>query len=158
MENKQKKLFNKCVRAQEAKDSTTSTMYANECAQVRKMIQTIISARLALEQVVLRLETIKDFGDMAAEIAPVAKIVRLVQGRLAGVIPEVSQELGMIGQTLDSLVLEVGEATSQSWSVLSSGEDAEKILAEATVVAEQNLREGLPTLPTTEESERGVRH
>jgi division protein CdvB (Snf7/Vps24/ESCRT-III family) len=130
-------------------------MYANESAQVKKISQSTISARLALEQVILRLETVKDFGDVAAEIVPAAETVRAVRGRLAGVIPEVSLQLGAISQSLDSLVLESGEVTGSSWSALSSGEDAEKILAEASAIAEQKLREGFPDLPSTS-VERGI--
>jgi division protein CdvB (Snf7/Vps24/ESCRT-III family) len=130
-------------------------MYANECAQVRKMAQTIITSRLAIEQVTLRLETVKDFGDVAAEVVPAAKVIQNVRGSLSGVIPEVSMQLGNIGQTLDSLILEVGETTSQSWSSIATGEDAEKILEEATVIAEQKVKDGFPQLPMTDSVERG---
>ena len=73
---------------------------------------------------------------------------------MAGVIPEVSMELGMIGQTLDSLVLEVGEATGTSAYTVASGEDAEKILMEAGTIAEQRVREGFPELPSTSTAEK----
>jgi division protein CdvB (Snf7/Vps24/ESCRT-III family) len=156
MERKYKTMFNKCVRAQEMKDNLTSTMYANECAQVKKMIQTIVSSQLALEQVTLRLQTVKDFGDIATEMMPTAKVVRSVQGSLAGVIPEVSYTLGTIGQTLDGLVMEVGEATGHGWNVSSSGEEAERILAEASAVAEHKIEGKFPKLTPIEASERGV--
>lgn len=155
MERKHKSLFNKCVKSQEAKDSAVAIMYANECSQVRKMAQTIITSQLAIEQVALRLETVKDFGDIATEVMPATKLIHALKGRLAGVIPEVSMQLGQIGQTLDSLVLEVGEATVQTGSFITSGEDAERVLAEATAVAEQKVRSGFPQLPTTESAEKG---
>jgi len=155
MERKHKTLFNKCVASQEAKDSAVAIMYANECSQVRKMAQMIITSQLAIEQVALRLETVKDFGDIATEVMPATKLIHALKGHLAGVIPEVSMQLGQIGQTLDSLVLEVGEATIQTGSYITSGEDAERVLAEATAVAEQKVRSGFPQLPTTESAEKG---
>ena len=156
MDQKYKTLFNKCVKAQEGKDSATAIIYANECGQVRKIVQTIVTSQLAMEQVVLRLETVKDFGDVAADLIPALGVVRSVKGRLAGVIPEVSMELGMIGQTLDSLVLEVGEATGTSPYAVASGEEAEKILMEAGTIAEQKVRKGFPELPSTSTAEKGV--
>ena len=156
IEQKHKMLFNKCIKSQEAKDTQTAVMYANECAQVKKIAQTIVTSKLALEQVTLRLETVKDFGDIAAEIMPAAAVVRAVKGKLSGVIPGVSRHLGMIGQTLDSLVLEAGEATGQSWNIMVSGEDADKVLSEATMIAEQKIREGFPDLPTASSTERGL--
>lgn len=156
MEQKHKALFSKCLHAQETKDMQTAVMYANECAQVKKIVQTIVTSQLSLEQVGLRLETVADFGDIAAEILPAASVVRSVKGRLSGVIPEVSMQLGTISSTLDSLMLEAGEATGQSWNVLSSGEDAEKILAEAATIAEQKVKEGFPDLPSTSSAQGGV--
>jgi division protein CdvB (Snf7/Vps24/ESCRT-III family) len=154
-EQKYKRLFNKCVQAQRTKDQATAIMYANESAQLRTIAKTLVSAQLAVEQVVLRLETVSDFGDVAAEIMPAAETIRAVKGRLQGIIPEVSMQLGIINQSLDSLVLEAGEATGTSWSQIASSEAAEKILLEATTIAEQKIREGFPDLPTTG-VERGV--
>ena len=156
MEEKYKGLFGKCVKAQETKNTQIGVMYANECSQVKKIAQTIVTSQLALEQVVLRLETVQDFGDVAAEVMPAAAIIRTVKDRLSGVIPEVSMSLGTISQTLDSLVFEVGEATGQSWNVMASGEDADKVLAEATMIAEQKVREGFPELPTPSIAEKGL--
>jgi division protein CdvB (Snf7/Vps24/ESCRT-III family) len=110
---------------------------------------------LALEQVVIRLETVHDFGDVAAEIMPAASVVRSVKGKLAGVIPEVSMHLGAIGQTLDSLVLEVGQATGSSWNTMIMGEDADRILGEATIIAEQKVKDGFPDLPAPASAEKG---
>lgn len=156
-EQKYKKLFNKCVEAQQAKDQTIAIMYANESAQIRIIAKTLTGAQLAVEQVVLRLETVSDFGDIAAEIMPAAETIRALKGRLQGIIPEVSMQLGFINQSLDSLVLEAGEATGSSWNTMASGDEAEKILLEATTVAEQKIRDGFPELPTTGR-ERGVSH
>ncbi len=153
IEQKHKTLFNKCVRAQQSKDTQISVMYANECAQVKKIAQTIVTSKLALEQVILRLETVRDFGDVAVEVKPAAAIIKTVQSRISGVIPEVSKSLGSMSQILESLVLEAGEATGQSWNAIPGGEDSEKILAEAATVAEQKVKEGFPELPSTE---RGV--
>ena len=155
-EQKHKTLFNKCVQAQETKNSQVAVMYANECAQVRKIAQTLVTSKLALEQVVLRLETVRDFGDIAAEIMPAASVVRTIKGRLAGVIPEVSMQLGSISQTLDSMVLEAGEATGQTWNTMASGDDAERILSEASTIAEQKVREGFPDMPASSTAEKGI--
>ena len=156
IEQKYKGLFSKCVKAQETKNTQIAVMYANECSQVRGIAQAIITSQLALEQVVLRLETVKDFGDVAAEIMPAASIIRAVKDRLAGVIPAVSTHLGMISETLDSLVLEAGGATGQSWIATVSGEEADKVLVEAAMIAEQKVREGFPELPTPSTILKGV--
>ncbi len=155
MRAKDKSLFTKCVQAQEVKDEAASKMYANEIAQLRKMAQTVVGSQMALEHVSLRLETVRDFGDVATEILPAAKIVRSIKNRVSGILPEVSYTLGNIGETLDGLVFEVGQVTGTHYHSIATSEDAEQILAEAAAVAEQKMRDSFPALPSSGISERG---
>ena len=156
MKTKEKTLFQKCVRAQEAKDAYASMMYANEIAQVRKMTQIIVSSQLAMEQVALRLETVQEFGDLVTEILPAAQIVRTIMNRVSGVLPEVSYMLGDICGTLDSVVIDAGQITTSTYNAATS-EEAEMILAEATAVAEQNVKDTFPTLSSTSLPETGFK-
>ena len=87
---------------------------------------------------------------------PAAAIIRAVKDRLVGIIPAVSTHLGAISETLDSLVLEVGETMGQSWISTVSGEEADNILAEAAIIAEQKVKEGFPELPTLSTSLKGI--
>lgn len=149
MQNHYNALFKKCTNAVLAKDSARASIYANECAEIRKMCQTILRSQFAIEQVVLRLETVEEFGDIVVEMSPVANVINSIKGSLAGVVPEVSYRLGEIGDTLNDLVMESGTGTATSWNVVSAGEDAEKILADANAIAEQKMKDRFPTLPDT---------
>lgn len=140
-------IFKDCTKAVLNKDSARAKIYANECAEVKKMSNTLLRSQFAIEQVVLRLETIEEFGDIAVEMSPVAGVINSIRGPLTGVVPEVSYKLGEIGDTLNDLVMEAGGVTSTSFSVMSSGGEAEKILKEANVIAEQKTKDRFPTLP-----------
>jgi len=147
MQQHDKDMFNKCVRAQMDKDNARAAMYANECAQVRKMAKVTLQCQLALEQVALRLETVREFGQIASMMAPVASVVRSIQGQISGVIPEVGFELNEIGEMLNSVVIEVGEATGSSYEPQASGEEAQRILTEANTLAEHRMQQRFPDLP-----------
>ena len=150
MQNHYNELFRKCTNAVLAKDSARASIYANECAEIRKMCQTILRSQFAIEQVVLRLETVEEFGDVVVEMSPVAGVISSIRSHLAGVVPEVSYKLGEIGDTLNDLVMEAGGASSVSpWNISASGEEAEKILGDANLIAEQKMKEKFPTLPET---------
>lgn len=146
MQQHDRTLFEKCVAAQTTKDASRAAMYANECAEVRKMQKVILRAALALEQVTLRLESVQEFGDIIVTMAPVAGVVRSLQSQLSGVIPEVSYELGRIGEDLGKIVIEFGETTGAGWEIEATGE-AQKILDEASAVAEQKMKERFPEIP-----------
>ncbi len=141
-------LFDKCVQAQTSKDNARATMYANEVAEIRKMAKITLRSELAIEQVILRLETIQEFGDVAALMGPVAGVVHAIKNQISGVIPEVGYELGEISDTLSGVVMEVGEATGQGYDLESSGAESQKILSEANTIAEQRMREKFPELPS----------
>lgn len=142
-------LFRRCTNSVLAKDSARAAIYANECAEIRKMCQTILRGQFAIEQVVLRLETVEEFGDIAVEMNPVANVINSIKGNLQGVVPEVSYRLGEIGTSLNDLVMDSGRVTASSWNVITSGEAADKILEDANAIAEQKMKEKFPTLPTT---------
>lgn len=149
MHQHDKEMFNKCVRAQMEKDAARAAMYANECAQIRKMAKVTLQCQLALEQAALRLETVREFGQVASMMTPVAAVVRSVQGQITGVIPEVGFELGEIGEMLNSVVYEVGEASSANYEPQTASEEAQRILTEANTLAEHRMQQRFPDLPPT---------
>jgi division protein CdvB (Snf7/Vps24/ESCRT-III family) len=147
MQQHDRDIFTKCVNSQMAHDTARASMYANECAEVRKMAKVTLQCQLALEQVTLRLETIEEFGDIATMMGPVASVVHSIKNQIAGVIPEVGFELSEIGEVLNSVVVEAGEATGTSYDVEASGAEAQRILGEANTIAEQRMKERFPDLP-----------
>jgi division protein CdvB (Snf7/Vps24/ESCRT-III family) len=150
MEQHEKELFEKCVAAQAMGDDARASLYANECAEVRKISKLLLKSKLALEHVLLRLETVEEFGDIITVMGPVAGVITALRKQLGGIVPEVSYELGRIGDELSKMVVEVGEASGQRLDLEPMSAEAQKILAEASALAEQKLKERLPELPSPE--------
>jgi division protein CdvB (Snf7/Vps24/ESCRT-III family) len=150
MQRHGKQLFEKCVSAQLARDNSRAAVYANECAEVRKMARVIMLSQLAIEQVMLRLETVEEFGEVMTGMAPVSGVIRTLKGRLSGIIPEVSYELGSVDEMLNGMMIDTGEASGTSLTVDTSNEESKKILNEAGAIAEQKLKEKFPDLPAAE--------
>ncbi len=153
LQERDKMLFEKVVSAQMMKDSARATIYANEVAEVRKIAKTVLRAQLALEQVALRLETVRELGDVLVTMAPIVEVIKDVKQHLKGIVPEIAFELDEIDSTLHSIVLEAGEFMGSSIasidSTLVSGE-AKKILEEASIIAEERMKEKFPELPLPE--------
>ena len=64
-------LFERCIDARVKGDRIHAMMYANECAEIRKIVRLVISSRYALEQTVLRLHTVKKLGNIMLTVSPV---------------------------------------------------------------------------------------
>ena len=148
MQQHDKEMFDKCVRAQISKDNARAAMYANECAQIRKMAKVTLQCQLALEQAALRLETAREFGNIASMMAPVASVVKSVQGHITGIIPEVGYELAEIGEVLNNAVCDAGDPLGTDSGIQTSGEEAQRILTEANALAEHRMQQHFPVLPT----------
>jgi len=144
---KDRALFSKIVDAYAKHDAAHANIYANELAEVRKMEKLVMNARLALDQVQLRLRTVTEFGDIVSTLGPVIGVLRSVNVGLVGVIPEAENELGDISNMLSGLMFDAGQSSGFSLNFNSVNEDTAKILAEAATVAEQKVRANFPDLP-----------
>jgi division protein CdvB (Snf7/Vps24/ESCRT-III family) len=144
---KDRALFAKIVDSYAKHDTAHANIYANELAEVRKMEKLVMNARLALDQVLLRLRTVTEFGDLVTTLGPCIGVLRSVNVGLCGVLPEAENELGDISNMLSGLMFDCGTSSGMSLNFNNVNEDASKILAEAAVVAEQKINANLPELP-----------
>jgi len=125
-----------------------ANVFANELAEIRKMERMIIHARLALEQISLRLSTVSELGDVVSTLAPAIGVLRSVKSGMSAVFPEAERELGSIGNLLSGIIMDAGHNSGLNIDFQTAGEDAQKILNEAATVAEQKVKEKFPDLPT----------
>jgi division protein CdvB (Snf7/Vps24/ESCRT-III family) len=144
---KDKALFAKLVDAYTKHDQAHANIYANELAEVRKMARLVMNARLALDQVSLRMKTITEFGDLVSTLGPCIGVLRSVNVGMCGVLPEAENELGEIGNMLSGLMFDAGSGSGMTLNFDNVNEDASKILAEAATVAEQRVSANFPDLP-----------
>jgi len=154
---KDKTLFAKLVDAYAKHDTARANIYATELAEVRKMAKLVMNAGLALDQVILRIRTCTEFGDIVANLGPAIGVLRSVGSCMGGVLPEAENELGEIGNILSGLMFDAGLNSGTSMNFDSVNEDAAKILNEAATVAEQKVSENFPDLPANLASVQGVK-
>lgn len=124
------------------------------------MNKMVTQAKLALEQIVLRLNTITELGDIVVTLTPAMAVIRNVKQGLVGVLPEAENEIGEISGLLSGILIDAGTVGGYTLNFEAANEDAEKVLAEASAVAEQRMKEKFPeipvTLPSTEGSTEGT--
>lgn len=142
-------IFNKVVASIQKHDMQHASVFANELAEIRKMNKMVTSAKLALEQIVLRLNTVQELGDIVVTLAPAMGVIRNIKSGLVSVLPEAESEISEISNLLGSILVDAGQLGSSTINFEAANEDAEKILAEASAVAEQKMRERFPDLPTS---------
>jgi division protein CdvB (Snf7/Vps24/ESCRT-III family) len=142
-------LFSKIVTSVQKKDSQRASMFANELAELRKMSKMVTQSKLALEQIVLRLNTVTELGDVVLTLAPATSIVRNLRESLSGVMPEAEGEMGEISGLLSGILVDAGSVSGGSLNFETANEEAERALAEAAAVAETRMRNNFPDIPQT---------
>ena len=121
---------------------------ATELAEVRKLVKFLYNVQLAIERVIMRLETIRELGDIVSDLKPALRLLQGVSQELFQVLPDVSSELDSVNTaiqdtlhaakiTTDEDIIPVGKKT----------EGGEAILKEVTSFMQQKISETLPEPP-----------
>jgi len=151
MQEKDQLIFKRIVHSVQNHDSHYARVLSSELSQVRKMNKMVTSAKLALEQIQLRLNTITELGDVVVTLSPAMSVIKGIQGRLSSMMPEADQSLGQISDLLGNIMTDSGHIPSAEIAAGSTAlnEDAMKIIEEASAIVEENMKEKFPDLPTT---------
>jgi len=144
-------LFETCMGAIKRNNREKAAIYATELAEVRKLVEFLHNVQLALERVVMRLETIRELGDIVSELKPALRMLQGVSQELFQVLPDVSSELNSVQETIQE-TLAAAKITSDEnlIPVGNKTEGGEQILKEVTSFMQQKLTETLPEPPAAE--------
>jgi len=143
-------LFQRIVAAMQQHDTSTSKVLSNELAEIRKVTRMLGNARMSLEQVQLRLTTIHDLGDAMVAIGPAMSTMKGLKSSLGRFMPEADSELNSMTQTLSGLMVDSLSGDSFNIETDVANEETEKILQEASAVAEQQIGDKFPSVPSPE--------
>ncbi|MEM3040759.1 MAG: Snf7 family protein [Nitrososphaerota archaeon] len=141
-----KEIFEKLVRAYERHDNARVNMLANELAEIRRQKDILIHSKLGLDNVALRLRTVFEFGNFASALSTVVGILQNIRAGICGIMPEVGNELYNVETSLNDIVVEMGQSTGVAIDFDAKSEDADKILKEAALIAENRMKMKLPEL------------
>ena len=81
-------VFKRIVQAVQNHELQYAKVLSGELAQIRKMGKMVNSAKLALEQIHLRLNTITELGDVVVTLSPAMSVIKGIQGKLSTMMPE----------------------------------------------------------------------
>lgn len=156
MQEKDKLIFGRIVTAMQNHDSRYAKLLSNELSQIRRMSKMVNSAKLALEQIQLRLNTMTELGDVVITLNPAMSVIKGIQGGLSSMMPNADQSFGQISDLLGNIMSGTGQIPSPEITsgTLSLDDEAIKIIEEATAVVEENTRDKFPDLPTQSRESR----
>jgi len=142
------KIFHRIVTATQQHDTHTANTLSKELAEVRKVRRVLGNARMAIEQIELRLTTFHDLGDTVITVMPTIGLMKNMKSSLAKFMPGADQELNNMAEMLGGLMTETFHSSDASFGAEAVMDaESEKILQEASAVAEQQAGDKFPSMP-----------
>ncbi|NOJ27473.1 MAG: hypothetical protein DA330_05630 [Nitrososphaera sp.] len=148
MQEKDQLIFKRVVLAMQSHDAQHARVLSGELSQIRKMNKMISSAKLALEQIQLRLNTITELGDVVVTLSPAMSVIKGLQGGLSGMMPEADQSFAQISDLLGNIMTDSGQIPNgEIGGFTQSNDDTMRIMEEASAIVEMNMKSKFPDLP-----------
>jgi division protein CdvB (Snf7/Vps24/ESCRT-III family) len=106
-------------------------------------------AKLALEQIQLRLNTVSELGDIVVTLSPCMSVIKGLGASLSGIMPEATSSMQNLSQVLgDVLNGSSMSGADTAMTAHSPNADTLAILEEAAAVIEGHARANIPEPPT----------
>ena len=148
LKKKHDTIFEKIVNAQRNNKTSYAQAYAGELAQVRKMKNMVGGAKLSMEQIKLRLDTVSELGDVVVTLSPCMSIIKGLSPSLSGIMPEANASMQDLSQVLGDVMAGSSVETGDTFNVGNeTNPDTLAILEEAHSVIAGQTKSAIPDVP-----------
>ncbi|KAG0511353.1 MAG: SNF7 protein [Nitrosopumilales archaeon] len=149
LQKKHDHVFQKIVDAQRNSNHTYAKAYAVELQEIRKMNNMVSNAKLSMEQIQIRLNTISELGDVIVTLSPCMSVIKGLGVSLGGIMPEANSSMQDLSKVLGD-VLSGSSMSTQENTMLSRQDNADTlaILEEAHSVIEGQTKANIPEIPS----------
>ena len=141
------RIFKKIVDAKKARDESKARSYAVELQELRKIKTMIGNAKLSMEQIQLRLNTVSELGDVVVTLSPCMSLIKGLAPSISSLMPGVSSSLQDLTGVLNDVMT---TSTFDPESMISNDhldQDTTAILEEAHAVIEGETISKMPEPP-----------
>lgn len=153
LENRKKALYEMTVRAKQGGEEARAIVYANELAELKRVIRVVTTSQLALTQIVTRMESMRDVGDAILQMSSAMEEVGKVNRSVSDIIPSFNGAAEEINSTLTTTMSELGNV-SPNININLENDSSTDIIDAAKRYAEEKvseLKDGIDLIPKARE-------
>ena len=148
LQKKHDGIFEKIVNAQRTHNNAYAQAYASELVQIRKMKGMVNGAKLSMEQIQLRLNTVSELGDVVVTLSPCMSVIKGLGPALGGIMPEANASMQDLSQILGDVMSSSSIDGGDMMNVVGhENEDTMAILEEAHSVIAGQTEQSIPDIP-----------
>ena len=109
----------------------------------------VSNAKLSMEQIQIRLNTVSELGDVIVTLSPCMSVIKGLGISLGGIMPQANSSMQDLSKILGDVL--TGSKMSQEENVMlgtPGNADTVAILEEATAIIEGQTKENIPEIPS----------
>ena len=145
-------VFQKLVAAQKIGNEPRAKAYALEVQEIRKVRKVIGEAKLAMEQIKLRLNTVSELGDVVVTLSPCMSLIKGLTPSISGFVPEINTSMNELSNMLGNMITDSSLKTESIMESNQDNADTRAILEEVHAVLEGETKTNMPEPPSSNTS------
>ena len=147
LEKRNHDLFNTCIMYIKKDSKARATIYANELAEIRRILSILRYVQLAVERAIIRLDTIRIVSSNFKSLRETFREVKYALNLVANVIPSTIPEISRLNTIVNEILEETEFNLSSHILTQPAGPSAEAILREAASSVEKEFETKIPEPP-----------
>ncbi|MGH9955030.1 MAG: Snf7 family protein [Nitrososphaeraceae archaeon] len=128
-------------------NSQRSTLLSSELARARRLSRVLLLSSVALEQLISKLSSASDFGNIVIVLSPAMAVVKNLRSSITPYVPEMEGELGVISELLSGILVDAGQVGGFTINFETANEEAVRLIGEASQVVDQKIKEEFSKVP-----------
>ena len=141
-------VFKKIVEAKLTRDESKARTYAIELQEIRKIKKKISEAKLAMEQIKLRLGTVSELGDIVVTLSPCMSLIKGLAPSISGLMPEMHSSMQDLTNMFGDLLTDSSLSSETMVPTYQGNTETNAILQEAHDVLEGRVKTAIPEPPS----------
>ena len=141
-------VFKKIVEAKLTRNESQARTYAIELQEIRKIKNKIADAKLAMEQIKLRLGTVSELGDIVVTLSPCMSLIKGLAPSISALMPQMHASMGDLTNMFGDILTDSSLSQESLMPTYQGNADTEAILQEASNIVEGKIRTAMPEPPT----------
>jgi len=142
-------LFKKIVEAKLIHNESRARTYAIELQEIKKIKNKIAGAKLAMEQIKLRLGTVSELGDIVVTLSPCMSLIKGLTPSISGLFPQINTAMQDLPNMFEDILAGSSLSAESMMQPYEGSADTEAILNEAQHALEGRTRTTIPEAPVT---------
>ena len=142
-------LFKKIVEAKLTHNESRARTYAVELQEIKKIKNKIAGAKLAMEQIKLRIGTVSELGDIVVTLSPCMSLIKGLTPSISGLFPQINAAMQDLPNMFEDILAGSSLSTESMMQPYEGSADTETILNEAQHALEGRTRTSIPEAPVT---------